>query len=65
MVTVFLWTPILHQAVSVILEKNSLGESISDRKIREFRKGEGKNENSKKIHIIQIWFKQSVQSVAV
>ena len=33
-VTISLWIPILHQAISILLEKNSLGESINARKMR-------------------------------
>ena len=46
-VTIFLLTPILHQAVSIIPEKNSFREGMSDRKMRGFRKVKEKNENNK------------------
>ena len=35
LVTISLWIPILHQAISILLEKNSLRESISDKKGKE------------------------------
>ena len=39
LVTISLWIPILHWAIAILLEKNSLGESISDKKGKERMKG--------------------------